>query len=167
MKKQRRPSNKISTHFAKRDFVCLCGKCEGAIRISLGLIGGLEMLRALSRNRINIILAYMCHDAAEKLGSTKRNYYTMGIAADITIDNMDAKDVFRIAAEIPEFKGICLNMDENFVHVDTRKAPKPILWVEHHHVTIPIDDSNRDFYLPEFQPGFLPRTESISDLSED
>jgi len=167
MKKQRRPSNKISTHFAKRDFVCRCGKCESAIRISLGLIGGLEMLRTLARNRVNIIRAYMCHDAAEKLGSTKRNYYTMGIAADVTVDNMDPKDVFRIAAEIPEFKGICLNLDEQFVHVDTRKAPEPILWVEHHHVAIPIDASNKAIYLPEPEPGFISRAESLSDRSDD
>lgn len=167
MKKQRRPSNKISIHFAKRDFTCRCGKCENAIRISLGLIGGLEMLRTVARNRVNIVRAYMCPTAAEKLGSIKRNYYTMGIAADITVDNLDPKEVFRIASEIPEFKGIGLNLDANYVHVDTRKAPEPMLWVEHHNATIPIDDSNRHLYIAP-TPQIEPRTShSVSELAEN
>jgi len=165
MKKQRRHSNKISMHFAKRDFVCKCGKCENALKISLGLIGGLEMLRFLSRNRINIVRGYMCPDAAEKIGSIKRNYYTMGIAADITVDNVDPREVFRIAAEIPEFRGIGLNLDAQFVHVDTRKAQDPQLWVEQHHTTIPIDASNRDIYLPPRAP--LITSDALPDVSED
>jgi len=166
MKKQLRPNNKISTHFAKRDFVCKCGRCEGAIKISLGLIGGLELLRTLVANRINILRAYMCPDAAEKLGSLKRNYYTMGIAADIMVDNLTATEVFRLAAQIPEFKGIGLNLDENYVHLDTRKIAEPILWVETNHTTIPIDDRNRTLYLGD-NPILLPVVDLFSGASDD
>ncbi|NBV42833.1 hypothetical protein EBR96_08730 [bacterium] len=163
-KKQRKPNNKISTHFAKRDFVCKCGHCESAIKISLGLVGGLELLRTLAQNRINIIRAYMCADAVEKQRSVKRNFYSMGIAADITIDNLDPRTVARMAMAIPEFRGVGLNLDENYVHVDTRKAPEPVFWVEHHQASIPITDDNRVEYLGNDPLPELP-SDAISELS--
>ncbi|NDC83079.1 hypothetical protein EB093_05370 [bacterium] len=165
MKKNRRPNNKISGHFSKRDFVCRCGHCNSAIKISLGLIGGLEMLRALSGNRVNIIQGYMCPDAAEKLGSLKRNYYTMGVAADITIDNVPVIDVFRMAHQVPEFRGIGLNLDKQCVHVDTRKAPDAVVWVEEHNHLVTVDDTNRHRYIPDPIP--VPSADFFSDTSDE
>ncbi len=154
--KKPKPTNKISVHFAKRDFVCKCGHCDQAIKISLGLIGGLELLRMLLGKRITIVRGYMCPDAVEKQGSLRRNYYVMGIAADISVDGMSPSEVFQRVIEIPEFKGIGLNLDAGYVHVDTRKVAQPVLWVEQNKQVIDITDDNRHRYLP-------PQPERVSD----
>lgn len=125
------------------------------------------MLRAISGNRVNIVRGYMCNDAAEKIGSLKRNYYTIGLAADITVDNLDPVEVFRIASKIPEFKGIGLNLDSQLVHVDTRKAADPSLWVEQNHVTIAIDPSNQSIYIPASEEKDAAIISRISELAAD
>lgn len=147
-KQQKRFTQKISAHFSKRDFVCHCGKCESAIRVSMGLVGGLELLRAKLRNRITIERGYMCADAVDAERGLRRNYYAVGLAADITAENMDIRAVFLAAESVPEFKGVGLNLDKGVVHVDTRKELTPVFWVESHGQVIILDENNREHYFP-------------------
>ncbi len=145
MKKQRQ-SQKLSEHFSRRDFICRCTKCEGAIKVSLGLIGGLEFLRSRAKSRINILKGYECPEAAERI-KIRRNFHVLGVAADITIDKKSIQEVFLLAEEIPEFKGIGLNLDKNYVHVDTRKDNNRVMWVIQNEQHIELNADNRDFYL--------------------
>ena len=80
-KPEPRFTNKISDHFAKKDFLC---KESEKFKISLGLVGVLEELRAKTRKRITIVKGYECSEVAEKRGKVKRNFHTMGLAADIS-----------------------------------------------------------------------------------
>tara|TARA_A100001015_G_scaffold300588_1_gene386208 strand:+ start:4045 stop:4500 length:456 start_codon:yes stop_codon:yes gene_type:complete len=139
-KKAKRPSHKLSDHFSKRDFTC---KESGKLKISLGLVGALELIRSKANQRINIIKGYESLEAAEKKGKAKRNHHTTGIAADITIDNFTATETFKLATEIPEIMGIGLNLEENYVHVDTRKAKERSLWVEKNDDEIELTDENK------------------------
>jgi len=139
-------SHKISEHFSKRDFVCKCGQCNDAVRISLGLVGGLELLRMKAKNRINILKGYECPDSAEKARRVKRNFHVQGVAADITVDNVSLEEAFKMAEEIPEFNGIGLNLDHNCLHVDTRKDKKRSIWVVQRDITIDVTDENRAMY---------------------
>lgn len=126
--KKMRAARKISDHFSRKDFSCRCGECQEALRLSLGLVGGLELLRSKSQHRINILKGYMCQTSAEKVGKVRRNFHAIGVAADITIDDLSPKDVFQLALDIPEFMGIGLADDH--VHVDTRKENDRIIWIE-------------------------------------
>ncbi len=146
-KQQKRFTLKISSHFSKRDFVCKCGKCDSAIRVSMGLVGGLELLRAKVQNRISIIRGYMCSDAVDAERGLRRNYYAVGLAADITVENMDPKAVFLLAEEVPEFKGIGINLDAGVLHVDTRKEKERVAWIETRGQVVPLTESNRHEYL--------------------
>lgn len=143
-KRPPKKTNKISDHFAKRDFVC---KDSGEFKISLGLIGALELLRSKCGNRITILKGFQSVDSAEKQGKVSRNYHTKGVAADIEVDKMDIKSVFKAAQEIEEFKGIGLNFSENYVHVDVRKTAERKCWVEEGKVEIELTDENRSQYL--------------------
>lgn len=140
-------TNRISDHFSKKDFVCNCGACEESIKVSLGLIGGLELLRSLVKNRITVKCGYMCGDAAEKQSLIKRNFHLVGVAADIEVENMSLPEVFKIAETIPEFKGIGLNLEDGHVHVDTRKADERELWIEEGAVNMLLTDELRAKYL--------------------
>ncbi len=152
-KQQKRFTLKISAHFSKRDFVCKCGKCDSAIRVSMGLVGGLELLRAKVQNRITIMRGYMCSDAVDAERGLRRNYYAIGLAADIVVENMDPKAVFLLAEEVPEFKGIGINMDAGVLHVDTRKEKERVVWIETRGQVVTLTESNRHEYLGNPQPS--------------
>ncbi len=140
---------KLSEHFSKRDFVCRCGKCDSAIKISLGLLGGLEFLRSKSRARVQIVKGYQCPESAENSGKIKRNYHTMGVAADVTLEKKTLEETFLIAETIPEFLGLGLDLKHGHVHMDTRKDKARSLWVvTHAGENIPLSDENRATYLP-------------------
>ena len=143
-KKKIQPSNKISDHFSKKDFIC---KESGSFRISLGLVGALELLRKKVNQRITIVKGFESIESAEKKGKAKRNLHTTGIAADIRIQNFSAIETFKAAEEIEDFKGIGLNIKEDYVHVDSRKADSRSLWIEINDEEVEITQENRDTYL--------------------
>ena len=136
-------TNKISDHFSKKDFAC---QESGKFRISLGLVGALEELRTLTQKRITIVKGYECPEVAEKKGQLKRNFHTQGLAADIQISDMSPVDVFLAVEKCDAFIGIGLNLTENYVHVDTRKAER-LLWVEEGNEEIPLTEDNRKTYF--------------------
>ena len=137
-------TSKISDHFSKKDFVC---KASGEFKISLGLIGALELLRSKCGKRINIIKGFQSVESAEKMGKVSRNYHTKGIAADIQIESLELKEALKFAEEIEEFKGIGLNFSDNYLHVDVRKSPERKLWVEQGLKELPLTEDNRSNYL--------------------
>ena len=140
-------SSKISDDFSKRDFVCHCGNCKDSVRISLGLVGGLELLRTMAKNRVNVVKGYVCPEEAEKSGRVQRNFHCLGVAADVTVDMKDIREVFLMAEQVPEFKGIGLDLTKKSVHVDTRKADQRVLWVVDSGVQVDLTDANRERYL--------------------
>ena len=143
-KKEIKWTDKLSEHYSKKDFNC---KESGNFKISLGLVGALELLRAKAKQHVIIIKGFESLEVAEKRGDFKRNFHTQGLAADIKVDGMDEKELFKLAEDIEEFKGIGLNVNEHYVHVDTRKADERLLWIEKGDEKIDIDDSNRSTYL--------------------
>jgi len=146
-KRKKRFTNKISEHFSKKDFVCRSGMGEKSFKISLGLVGGLELLRSKAGKRINILKGFQSQESAEAEGSFKRNFHAMGIAAKITIDETDAKDAFLLAESVPEFMGIGLDLDDNSITVDTRKAEERVLWVIEKGTQVDLTNENRSKYF--------------------
>jgi hypothetical protein len=62
-------------HFSKKDFMYTGEDGKEHCRVSLGLVGGLELLRTLAKNRINVVRGYITPEAAEKQGNFKRNHH--------------------------------------------------------------------------------------------
>lgn len=143
-RKRKKNRNKLSEHFSKKDFVC---KESGTLKISLGLIGALELLRAKSKKRISILKGFQSLESAEKAGTIKRNYHTQGLAADISIESLTVQESFKLAEEIPEIKGIGINLKENYIHVDTRKAKERSVWLEVKDQEIEVTQDNREQIL--------------------
>jgi uncharacterized protein YcbK (DUF882 family) len=151
-KHNKRRSHKISAHFSKHDFSC---KETSNFKISLSLIGGLELLRTRCRNRVNILLGFQSPDSPEanKL-LHKKNYHTLGLAADITVDNLDIREVFKVAETIKEFKGIGHNFAEKLVHVDTRKKDDRSIWIiDENSKELEVTPENRKKYIETGQPA--------------
>ena len=88
---------RISEHFVKRDFDSRkkdCS-CAGSLRISLGLVGIIEAMRAKLNKRIEIITGYYCPECRPRQYGIKRDYHHMGVAADHCVDVINkGKDWF-------------------------------------------------------------------------
>ncbi len=77
-------------------------------------------------SRVTVVRGYMCADAVEAERGLRR-ITTQLVWLQISVWMMDIKEVFRFAEEIPEFKGIGLNLDQDVLHVDTRKI-RPVAY---------------------------------------
>ncbi|MFA5929243.1 MAG: D-Ala-D-Ala carboxypeptidase family metallohydrolase [Candidatus Margulisiibacteriota bacterium] len=119
----------LSEHFGKRDFTCRCGECKDAFKISLTLVGVLEMMRTHFNKRVNILKGYTCPDYAEKQGGVRKSYHARGQAADITVDGVPLEEVFSYAETIAQAHGIGFYPFKKFVHVDVREEAKSEKWV--------------------------------------
>ena len=150
MRPRKKKRRKISAHFSTSDFACTNEAGESRCRISLGLVGGLELLRSKSNNRIAIIKGYS--DPGTTAKQYNRDYHTLGLAADIRIENMSIHDVFLLAQSIPEFKGVGLNLDEKHVHVDMRKEDQQYCWVIENKREIEWNEDAQKKYFPEPLP---------------
>ncbi|MEC8677530.1 MAG: D-Ala-D-Ala carboxypeptidase family metallohydrolase [Candidatus Margulisiibacteriota bacterium] len=140
---------RISEHFVKRDFDSRkkdCS-CAGSLRISLGLVGVIEAMRAKLNKRIDIITGYYCPECRPRQYGIKRDYHHMGVAADIKVTDMSPVDLFLFAESYPEIKGLGINLDDGHVHIDTRKEDMRESWVEVNDEWILLTDENRDQYI--------------------
>jgi len=95
------------------------------------------------------------------------------LAADITIEDMSNEEVFLLAEHVPEFKGIGLSIDGNHVHVDTRKTPERVLWLEVGGKIVDLTDELRAKYnllpteLPDHSTEDTPHDDAHVDVSPD
>jgi hypothetical protein len=60
-------------------------------------------------------------------------------------------DVFLLAEQVPEFKGIGLNLTEKYVHVDTRKQAHREIWVVEMGKRQELTSENRAKYFGEHE----------------
>tara|TARA_Y100001935_G_C17281272_1_gene497618 strand:- start:402 stop:1031 length:630 start_codon:yes stop_codon:yes gene_type:complete len=147
--------HRISEHFMKRDFDSRkkdCTSCGSSLRISLGLVGIIEALRAQLNQRIEIVTGYYCPDCRDRQYGIKRDFHHIGVAADIRIENMSCEELFLIAETYPELKGIGINFDDNHVHIDTRKEDVRQTWVEINDEWIELTPDNRHDYIKTTRP---------------
>lgn len=141
--------HRISEHFTKRDFDSRekgCA-CSSSLRISLGLVGVIEAIRAKINKRVEIVTGFYCSDCRPRQYGIKRDYHHTGVAADIRVTDMSVVDLFLEAETYPEIKGLGINFDDNHVHIDTRKEDERQSWVEINNEWILLTDENRSQYI--------------------
>ena len=70
----------------------------------------------------------------------------MGLAADIRVDGMSPQELFTCVESIEGIAGIGLNVADNYVHIDTRKAER-LCWVEEKNEEIELTPENKSTYF--------------------
>jgi zinc D-Ala-D-Ala carboxypeptidase len=114
----------ISEHFSRRDFICRCGTCQNEFKISLTLIGVLEMIRTHFNKRVEIMVGHHCEEENARLGGVKKSYHVLGKAARIIVSDTSPEEVFRFIERIPQVQGLALDSAKKQVYLDVRdKAP--------------------------------------------
>ncbi len=118
----------ISEHFSKRDFVCRCGKCQNELKVSMTLVGILELIRMHFNKRLDIMVGHHCEEENARIGGVKKSYHVLGKAARITVADTPVEEVFKFAERIPQVQGLALDPAKKQVYIDVRDKA-PLKWV--------------------------------------
>ena len=113
---------KISDNFSLWEFECPCCK---KVMLDEKLLKELQILRFVIDLPILVNSGYRCEMYNKRIGGDLNSYHKLGKAVDITVPDMDIKEVMLLAKEL-EFNGIGLYEKENYLHLDTRPGEKKI-----------------------------------------
>ncbi|HAR62951.1 MAG: hypothetical protein DKM50_04020 [Candidatus Margulisiibacteriota bacterium] len=134
----------LSDHFNKKDFACKCGHCNGKFKISLGIVGALELVSAHFRKRVFVIYGFKCPEALDPLNVNK-SYHALGKAADFRVEGVQLDTVFKFVRTLPELTGVGFYPKEQFVHIDIREKEKDE-WVFENNKYVTLTDEKRAQY---------------------
>ena len=117
------PDKQLSNHFKLSEFVCRCGKCNGA-NPNTKLIRLLEILRSnLNCKYITVTSGYRCPEYSVKAGGYSTDAHTKNLAADVICYDQNNRiipvETVAAAAERIGFTGIGL-MNGGAIHLDVR-----------------------------------------------
>ena len=109
------------------DSKIVCSHCgDGAL--TLKYVRALRELqyRVGPDNIILMTSGFRCleYNRSKAVGSGDYSYHPKGMAGDLTCPTLNVIDLFLIAQEIPDFKGLGIYPDENFIHTDVRDNRK-------------------------------------------
>lgn len=114
----------MSEHFSPRELAC---KHCGAIMTNEQLLAGLERLRQLVNRPIFVNSGYRCPQHPET-NRRPGSWHAKAMAADIRCIGLTARQLYRFAREVPEFRGFGVDDRRGYVHVDVRPADQQARW---------------------------------------
>lgn len=110
-------NEKIGQHFKVREFACQDG--SQVVFIDNYLVTILDILRNQIEKPIHINSGYRTPTRNKAVGGAKYSYHMRGMAADIRVNGMSAKEVAnKLDAIVPNECGIIVY--KNWVHFDVR-----------------------------------------------
>lgn len=113
--------NKFIHNFDADEFACPCKDIECQRHgMSLDFVLYLQHVRMSSDIPFKITSGYRCLAYNAKIGGTARSKHTLGIAADISVEDLDVSEkkmIFLILSSA--FSGVGLY--DKHIHVDTRE----------------------------------------------
>lgn len=114
-------NEKVGQHFKVREFACKDG--SQIVFIDDYLVSVLDVLRNKIGKPVIINSGYRTPEWNAKCGGAKHSYHMRGMAADIRVEGMSAKQIANeLNAVIPGECGIIVY--KNWVHFDVRTGKK-------------------------------------------
>lgn len=114
-------NKKIGQHFRVQEFACQDG--SQIVFVDDYLISILDILRNQVGKPVHITSGYRTPTRNKKVGGAKYSYHMRGMAADIRIEGMTAKEIANKLNEIvPDGCGIIVY--NTWVHFDVRSGKK-------------------------------------------
>jgi uncharacterized protein YcbK (DUF882 family) len=115
----------LTQHFKRSEFACK-GKdcCGGSAPIDPRLVSLLQAVRNALDAPIIVLSGFRCRTHNGRVeGAHPESYHTLGMAADITVKGMTAKELYEVCLRVFDMEGygfgICYD-SRGFVHVDIR-----------------------------------------------
>lgn len=111
-------NEKVGQHFKVREFACKDG--SQVVFIDSNLVSILDILRNQVGRPVYINSGYRTPTRNKEVGGAKYSYHIRGMAADIRINGMTAKEIANKLNKIvpPDEYGIIVY--NTWVHIDTR-----------------------------------------------
>lgn len=114
-----------SEHFKSAELRCRhCGR-EGVRR---ELLDVLEALRSKA-GPLKVNSAYRCPQHPVEARKPKPGFHARGLAADLVPLEMPLRAFYDAVRAEPRIKGIGVDHDAGYIHVDVREVAAPVLWV--------------------------------------
>lgn len=113
-------------NFASVEFRCKCG-C-GLTFLSQRLLNMLKTVRAEANTPLHINSGYRCPNHPVERNKVIPGRHAEGLAADVS-SSLSAGVLYQIAKRIPEIKGIGLDEQRDFIHLDVRVANERAYWM--------------------------------------
>lgn len=113
----------LSEHFSKKEFACPhCGKApmDKDFVLNLEALSDLTLTTYGKRSSIYILSGYRCPDHNAQIGGASASMHQAGLAADIQIAGLTAKQTLELVEKLDKFTGHGFYVEEHFVHVDNR-----------------------------------------------
>jgi uncharacterized protein YcbK (DUF882 family) len=114
-----------SPHFSERELAC--HHC-GVSRVIPELVAVLEAIREVVGRPLIVRSAYRCPEYNAAAGGAPDSQHVHGRAADISVLGMTARELYRIAAEVPGVKGLGVDDAGDYLHVDVRERETLARW---------------------------------------
>lgn len=110
-------NKKIGKHYAVKEFACKDG--SQIVFVDSYLVAILDILRNQVGKPVHINSGYRTPARNKAVGGAKYSYHMRGMAADIRVDGMTAKEIAKkLDKIIPDSCGIIVY--NTWVHIDTR-----------------------------------------------
>lgn len=112
-------NEKVGQHFKVKEFACKDG--SQVVFIDSYLVSILDILRNEVGKPVIINSGYRTPERNKAVGGAKYSYHMRGMAADIRINGMAAKEIANKLNKIIPY-GCGIIVYENWVHIDTRTS---------------------------------------------
>lgn len=113
-------NEKVGPHFKVKEFACKDG--SAITFIDDYMVNILELLRKKLEKPIIITSGYRTPQHNAKVGGAKYSYHMRGMAVDIRVNGLSAKEIAKVLDKIVEGGGIIVY--KSWVHFDVRNGKK-------------------------------------------
>lgn len=107
----------VGKHFKVKEFACKDG--SKVVFIDSYLVSILDILRNQVGKPVHITSGYRTPERNKAVGGAKYSYHMRGMAADIRIEGMEAKEIAKKLNKIIPY-GCGIIVYKTWVHIDTR-----------------------------------------------
>lgn len=109
----------LTEHFTTAELAChCCGEC----RVKRELLDALEALRAQA-GPLAPTSGYRCPAHNKAVGGAAQSYHRRGMAADVRPVRITPMALALLAIETTGIRGVGLDEQRGFVHIDVRDVP--------------------------------------------
>lgn len=115
----------LSKHFNRYEFMCRgLDCCDHSAPVTSELIIGLQKLRELAGAPIHINSGFRCNKHNRKIDGSFESFHTLGMAADITCEDLSPRELAKLAEKIEHFKKGGIGVYSTWLHLDVRTIGK-------------------------------------------